>query len=138
MTEYTIEPEVAGGLGPSSDVDSSVHPPLVRRLEYEFAGWLGDDLVESFPCLVITDRLAQHLVRSGISGFELDAVTVTVTDEFREHFAGDLPAFRWLKVTGSPGQDDLWMGDDLLLHASEAGVAALRTGQLDNAVVEQV
>ncbi|MEL7975758.1 hypothetical protein AAG589_07820 [Isoptericola sp. F-RaC21] len=67
---------------------------MIRRLEHELAGWLGDDLVESFPSLVITDRRDHHLRQSGITGFKLDAVTVTMTDEFREHFDGELATFR--------------------------------------------
>lgn len=43
-----IEPEVAGSLGKETELDSSVFPPHVKKLHYEFDGWLGDDILESF------------------------------------------------------------------------------------------
>lgn len=43
-----IEPEVAGGLGEETQMDSTVHPPLVKKLHLEFEGWLGDDILETF------------------------------------------------------------------------------------------
>ena len=39
---HVVEPEVAGALGDRTEMDSSIHPPIVKRLHYEFQGWLGD------------------------------------------------------------------------------------------------
>src|SRR3954454_10828086 len=58
---FALEPEVAGQLGDTTMLDTSVHPPVIQRLEYRFDGWLGDDLLESFPCFVVTERLANEL-----------------------------------------------------------------------------
>ncbi|MEM6568382.1 MAG: hypothetical protein AAF957_08220 [Planctomycetota bacterium] len=46
MSFHTLEPEVAGDLGPRTVADTSTHPPAVSRLHYEFAGWLADSLLE--------------------------------------------------------------------------------------------
>lgn len=137
MTEYLIEPEVAGGLGAGTVMDRSAHPPRVDVLEYEFAGWLGDELLEAFPCYVVTDRLAGLLEQSPVTGYSLAELTVTTTDDFAEHLQGTLPRFRWLRVTGKKGFDDLWIGEDLVLRATPAALDVLRHGRLDNAVVEQ-
>src|SRR5437870_3724604 len=58
MAFYYVEPEVAGRLGPNSVLDTTVHPPVVSRLEYEFSDWLGDGIVETFPCYIVTEDLA--------------------------------------------------------------------------------
>ena len=41
MNFYYLEPEVSGGIGDSTILDTSVHPPIVSALEYEFEDWLG-------------------------------------------------------------------------------------------------
>ena len=56
-TEYTLRAEVAGGLGPQSVLDSSTNPPVVSVLHYDFVSWLGDDIVASFPCSIVTSVL---------------------------------------------------------------------------------
>lgn len=55
MKFYILDPEVAGGLGTQTEIDSSVHPPLVKRLHYELDAWMGDDLVQTFPCYLVTN-----------------------------------------------------------------------------------
>lgn len=104
---YVVEPEVAGGLGEGTQLDRSVHPPLVSRLHYVFDGWLGDDLIESFPCFIVTERLAVHLSESGLSGFQFRPTEVKPSEMFGELYPGRLlPTFRWLHVTGRAGLDD--------------------------------
>lgn len=59
---YVLEPEVAGGWGGDGTVvDREFHPPIVSRLVYEFDGWLGDDLVTTFPPVyIVTTGCAGH------------------------------------------------------------------------------
>lgn len=38
MKFFYIEPEVAGGFGERTRLDTTVHPPVVHELEYEFQG----------------------------------------------------------------------------------------------------
>ncbi|GGJ53754.1 hypothetical protein ALP32_02980 [Pseudomonas avellanae] len=45
MNYYHIEPEVAGSLGEQTVIDTESWPPKVSRLEYQFDGWLGDELL---------------------------------------------------------------------------------------------
>jgi hypothetical protein len=54
MEYFQIAPEVAGGWGRNTVMDRSIHPPHVTKLHFEFDGWLGDVLLESFPCYIIT------------------------------------------------------------------------------------
>src|SRR6476660_8794270 len=64
-----LAPEVAGGWGERTVADTSTHPPRVTALHYQFDGWLGDELLESFPCYIVTRRLAHALTAAGLSGF---------------------------------------------------------------------
>ena len=105
---YILEPEVAGGLGDGTVMDTSVHPPRVQQLHYQFDGWLGDDLVASFPCFVVTARLRTAIEHSGFTGAAFAPVRVTTSDTFREMYPGTaLPVWAWLQVRGTAGADDL-------------------------------
>lgn len=74
---WSLEPEVAGELGDESVLDTTVHPPRVFKLQYRFIGWLGDDLLETFPCYIVTESLASALLSARLTGFELDEVELT-------------------------------------------------------------
>jgi len=73
---YYVEPETAGGLGDGTVMDTAVTPPYVSVLEYEFSGWMGDELLESFPCFVVTLNLARALKQNQFTGFTLDTVGI--------------------------------------------------------------
>lgn len=129
-----LEPEVAGGWGPSTVVDRSIHPPRVQRLHYEFNGWLGDEFLESFPCFIVSAALASKLSASSLRGFGLDDVLVTASSEFVErHPTVVLPAFRWLKITGRAGSDDFGLSVQNLLVVSTEALAVLETFPLAHA-----
>jgi hypothetical protein len=138
VSEHTVGPEVAGGLGPGTVMDRAVHPPRVEALHLHLEGWLGDDLLEAFPCFVVTESLASQLRASGLTGFTLADVAISTSEEYAERHAPGSPRFRWLQVTGRRGLDDLWVDDDLLLHVTPEALAVLRQGRLDHAVVVRV
>jgi len=105
---YRLFPAVAGGLGEATDLDTDVTPPRVRALHYEFEGWDGDALVESYPCFLVTQEAGEEFRRQGFTGLVLREVRVSTSDVFEELYPGVvLPAFQWLDVTGAPGRDDL-------------------------------
>lgn len=137
MIFHTLEPEVAGDLGPRTVADTSTHPPAVSRLHYEFAGWLADSLLESFPCYVITADLGERARRAGLTGFTLDAVEISTTPEFEElDPAVELPPFLWLKVDGTAGTDDFAMSEDHCLVVSDRALRLLQEAQLEHCDVE--
>lgn len=136
---YIIEPEVAGALGDSTVIDTDVHPPVVSNLEYRFEGWLGDELLESSPCFIITESVARKLYDSQLSGFTLGPVHVTKSPEFEKlNPHTSLPDFLRLEVEGTAGVDDFGLAADHRLVVSQASMAALRTAQLDNADIETI
>ncbi len=138
-TYWRISPEVAGSLADSTELDMSTHPPRVTRLHHRFDGWLGDHLIECFPCFLVTDRLAKSLTGSGLTGFELDDVEVSKSPEFEEMYPDrQLPEFRWLKVKAVQPEDaDFRLTLDHRLEVSEPALAVLRKANLEHAEVER-
>lgn len=126
---------MAGELGPGTRFDRSTRPATVTRLEYRFTDWLGDALVESTPCFIVTDALAERMTREGLTGAAFDAVTVTLSPEGEELIDEPLPQWLWLKVTGSPGDSDIGVTDELMLVVSDRALSVLEESGLNNAVV---
>lgn len=137
MAFHYVEPEVAGELGPNSVVDTSVHPPAVSRLEYRFSDWLGDGIVESFPCYIVTEELAGTITAGGLTGATLADVQVSLSPEAEELITQPLPAWRWLQITGEAFNADFGVSDDHRLVVSEAALEILRHNGLDNADIEE-
>lgn len=132
-----IDPEVAGSLGDDTIMDTSTHPPIVLKLHYEFSGWLGNDLLESFPCFIVTDKLGQALLRSSLTGFSLDSAKTTTNEQFRELYPQRvLPLFYWLKVVGQAGKDDFGISTDLRLVISEKAFQTISAFNIDAADIE--
>lgn len=126
-----LEPEVAGGWGRRAVADTTTHPPRVSALHYEFDGWLGDELLESFPCFIVTHRLAERLAAGGLTGFRRAPVEVTRSEQFECLYPGrELPAFEWFQVIGAAGLDDFGLTADHRLVVSERALGALKAGQL--------
>ena len=127
---YALEPEVAGGWGDNTVADTSVHPPVVQELEYQFDGWLGDELLESFPCFVVTKRLAGLLAEARLTGYCLAQVQVSKSEEFVDvHPETELPEFWWLQVTGAES-DDFSLNEEHRLVVSARTLGVLRQGKL--------
>ena len=137
MKYFILQPEVAGGLGEHTVMDTTVHPPVVSRLHYEFGGWLGDDLLESFPCYIVTARLKEALVEAGVSGCTFDAVEVSKSDDFKELYPDrELPQFFWLKVHGRPGVNDCGSTPEAQLVVSELCLQTTKTFNLAHCDIE--
>ena len=138
MTGFSsLEPEVAGELGDDTVIDRSVHPPRVSKLHYVFTGWLGDELLESFSCYIVTERVADALQSAGHAGYTFDAVELEVSDHFRELYPNrHVPPFRWLRITGRAFVDDFGMSDEHLLIVSDRALAILRQFALNECDIE--
>jgi len=126
MRFYVISPEVAGGLGPNTILATQGHPPVITRLHYLFDGWLGDELLGSFPCFVVTDRLGKELRRLPLTGFELKPVEISASELFRELYPDrTLPEFSWLDVNGAAGVDYFGIDRQCRLVVSQDALSVL-------------
>lgn len=134
MEYYFIEPEVAGGFGEKTIIDRSSGRMKVKALHYEFDGWLGDELLESTPCFIVSQQLSNRIKDQNLSGVEFDEVLITKSNEFRELYTNiDLPKFLWLKVNGMPGVDDFGITDDLRLVISDVALQLLTLNGVSHA-----
>jgi hypothetical protein len=139
MKYYQIEPEVAGGWGKNTVFTQPPGKPwVVHKLHYEFDGWLGDELLTSAPCFIGTERLALEIQGQRLTGVRFDKAEITTSDQFRELYPDQgLPKFVWLRIEGSPRQNDFWMTSDLDLIVSERALDVLiRCGISHAAVIE--
>lgn len=137
MKYFVVEPEVAGGLGDGTEMDASTHPPLVSRLHYQLEGWLGDVLLESFPCFIVTRGAKDKLLGLGATGARFAEVEVTKSEAFDEIEPGRaIPEFAWLQPIGEAEHDDFGAAPDGRLVVSERALEALHELQLSNALIE--
>jgi hypothetical protein len=136
---YAVEPEVAGGFGENTKViQHQARPFTVERLHYDFAGWLGDELLESTPCFIVSSALAEDLESARLTGFSLDDVEVSVSKQFADQKDRSIfPAFRWLKIEGTAGVDDFGLDGELTLVVSERALEVL-TSRIAHACVRPV
>jgi hypothetical protein len=137
MNYHILEPEVAGGLGEDTVINRRIHPPEVSTLHYKFDGWLGDVLLESFPCFIVTMEAVQKLQGLPATGVYFGDVQATKSVQFHNIYPDrSLPEFRWLKVTGKAGDDDFGLAKDFRLVVSDRVLVALKELRLSNALIE--
>ncbi len=135
-----IEPEVAGGLGPLTEIENNnVYPPKVLKLNYLFEGWLGDDIIEAFPCFIVTERLGLEIQRKALSGIQFDEVYISKSLEFEELYPNKkVPIFWWMKIIGSYLKDDFSLAIDYRLVISEKAFKVLQNFNVQNAEFEEI
>lgn len=120
MKYYILEPEVAGGLGNNAEIDTSVHPPLVKKFHYQFDGWLGDPLLETVASYIVTKSLKKRIELAQATGCEFETVEISKSGEFIDFYPDrELPEFAWLQITGIPGRDDFGLSSKHRLVVSQ-------------------
>ena len=134
---WVVSPEVAGELGENTRLDSSVHPPEVSHLHHCFEGWLGDELLEAFPCFLVSSELAKALEAERLVGFSLGEVEVSVSPEFQELYPErTLPEFRWLEITGENLDADFRLTPNFRLEVSSRALEVLRRFKIAHAAID--
>ncbi|MFC6011376.1 hypothetical protein [Nocardia lasii] len=134
MEFYCIEPEVAGGHGPRTVYNLEKTPPEVLVLEYVFDDWLGDPLLESSPCFIVTRDLMEKMETSGMTGIEFSEVLTSVSSEGIERMDIDLPEWMWLKPIGVASVDDFGLsGNGAVLVVSSPALELLLDSGMSNA-----
>lgn len=125
---FLLEPEVAGGWGPNTVVTNReqvraglAQVPDVAHLHYVFDGWLGDELLTTHPCFIVTQSLADTLRNGSLTGFRFDDVEITMSELYDElepeqelpQFVRLLP-FGTVEMASWPGVTH-WSGHDFCL-----------------------
>jgi hypothetical protein len=120
MKYFYLEPEAVGEIGERTIMDPSFHPPIVTKLHWVVDHWIGDVLVELFPCWIVTAAAMKQIKLAELTGMSIDDVEVTVSDQFHEfHPSRGLPKFVWMKVEGLPGRDDFGVPKGFKVTGSE-------------------
>ena len=138
---YKLEPEEAGHLDLETDIDTSVRPPVVHALHYVFDGWLGDDLISSFPCFIVTRRLQKLLESASASGCRFCPVQVSRSEQFEElHPGRELPGFSRILADGIARRDDFATSSTggALIVSERILQVMLKGARLDHCIVSEV
>ncbi|KFF18848.1 hypothetical protein [Chryseobacterium sp. JM1] len=134
-----LEPEVAGGLGDKTKIDNSFFPPLIKNLHYEFDGWLGDDILESFPCYIVTEQLRKGIESEYLTGISFDEVLISKSETFLELYPEkELPNFYWAKIHGEAHKDDFLITEQNTLALSEKAYILLKKYNIKHADIEDM
>ncbi|MEU7903554.1 hypothetical protein [Actinoplanes sp. NPDC049118] len=136
MQFYVVRPEVPGGLGENTVLDHSGDQPRVTHLEYEFEGWLGDELITAHPAFAATTTLANRFQQAGLTGFHTREMEVTTSEDFDEMYPGrKIPPFIELVIDGRVGVDDFAIDKANELVVSQRALDILNsTGPVDTEV----
>ncbi|MDR3668690.1 MAG: hypothetical protein P4L35_17755 [Ignavibacteriaceae bacterium] len=103
-----IKPEVAGGFGEEVKLDVTARPLKVYELHYEFKEWACNDILTTFPCFIVTERLKEAILKADGTGVVFDYGKINTSYEFRQLFPKFvLPPFHRMKILGKAGEDDL-------------------------------
>ncbi|MFT4008828.1 MAG: hypothetical protein QM655_02180 [Nocardioidaceae bacterium] len=133
---YRLDPQVAGELGPDTDLDTSTHPPKVKRLEYVLDQPETDELITSFPVFLVSDQLGSRLKKAHLDGFKLTKAPVRPSDNYRQLYGkAEHRDYRWLQVTGAPGRSDFWLDQSFNLCVSDGAMAILESAVLSGCTV---
>ena len=134
MEYVVVKPEVAGGLGEHTVREPTPNGTVIHKLHYVFEGWLGDELLTTSPCFIVSEQLAEAIRRSNLTGVKFAEVEISVSSRFREaHPVIDLPRFVWLRPTGTSGGDDFGLSEELRLVVSHRALVVLQTRPLSHA-----
>lgn len=121
MKFFKVRPEVPGSIGERSRVtyENGVIKEI-HDLHFEFDGWLGDELVTSYPLYLMTEELANQLLETDLTGYIIKDAEISQSDIFDELQPDTiLPNFKWLipvgKLTFEGTYVQEWSGHDICL-----------------------
>ena len=136
---YRLDPHVAGELGEKTELDPSVHPPIVTAVEYVLDAPDADDLIESFPVFLVSAALATRLDTAGLTGFVLRDASVRPSDEYLARY-GDVPhgEYRRMQLHADNPTADAWLDGEQRLCVSDRMMAVIRSHRLARCDVEPI
>lgn len=122
MRLYRLSPEVAGGLGENSILIHNENGIMkdVSYSHYKFEGWLGDELLTTSPCFIVTEKLFNAIINSNLTGSKFQDMEVSESYNFKL-LKPDviLPKFKRLIPVGTVQIEDkkvkYWSGHDFCL-----------------------
>ncbi|MBW9154748.1 hypothetical protein [Clostridium estertheticum] len=144
MDMFRLEPEVAGEIGENSRI--RYERGMIKEVEflhYEFTGWLGDEILTSHPCFIVSENIVEDILRSKLRGYRFEDIEISTSDEFKEMFPNRyIPNFKRLIPLGKvvvrdekifqSSEDDFCLEDDVELVVSYNALEILKKSNIDN------
>lgn len=92
-------------------------------------------MLETFPCFIVTERLAAAIESSELTGAQFERVDIAKSALFEEvHAELNLPEFRRLHVVGASNAD-FTLDEQQRLRVSDAALALLQQFTLAHCLV---
>jgi hypothetical protein len=133
---HLLVPAAYVQMGPKTILDRSRHPPIVHQLHIIVDILPADDLHETFPCFLVSSRLAAELAEHNFTGAVLIKPIIEIDKQLRSRKPKlSKPEIYWLKVGGKPLADDFGLNGDGRLVVSSTAMQVLQTFQLDQCKV---
>lgn len=134
---YRFKPDTPGQLGNKTTLDNRSHPPHIDNLQFIFDDWLGDDLIECFPCFLISERLLNKLKASDLKGYSIKEAEIEFSPLFYDLNGNKkVPAFKWFYVNGAQGDDFYLDEEHCLMVSSRAYEQIKNAGNINNCEIE--
>lgn len=143
MEMFRLEPEVAGEIGENSKI--KYERGVINEVEflhYDFTGWLGDEIVTSHPCFIVSENIVEDILKSNLKGYIFQDIEMSTSDEFKEMYPNrDIPNFKRLipvgevivcdeKIIQSSG-DDFCLEDNVELVVSYNALEILKRHKME-------
>ncbi|GAB4018836.1 hypothetical protein GCM10028773_19810 [Spirosoma koreense] len=88
---------------------------------------MGDDILATVACYIVTERLKQAIEKQALTGVVFDDVIISKSKTFNKRYPEpQLPTFYWLKAVGVPREDDFGLIDDYQLLISHEAFMLLK------------
>jgi hypothetical protein len=117
-----IQPEVIVGLGEKTEFLEKEAPfKTITKLHIKLEDWLGDDLMECFPCYIITENLKNELIINNFSGYKIKDLEITMSEYFFNNYTlqKPIPKFYWLIIDGIEDKTDIYLGKEKKLFCND-------------------
>lgn len=127
---YFTQLPVFGQMGAKTEMDSSAHPPVVRKLHCMLDMVPTSDIWRVFPCIIVSAEFANKL-HEACTGFELRKMAIFEPGDAFRHFHGEaarLPELHWCHIVGRAYTDDLGFADGSKLIISDKVKRLIESG----------
>lgn len=144
MEMFRLEPEVAGEIGENSKI--KYERGMINEVEflhYEFTGWLGDEILTSHPCFIVSENIVEDILKSNLKGHRFEDIEISTSDEFKEIYPNrHIPNFKRLIPLGKvvvcddkiiqSSEEDFCLEDDVELVVSYNALEILKKYKIEN------
>lgn len=146
MRFYKLEPEIAGEIGDNSIIQyKNGKISKVKYLEFRFTDWLGDELISTHPCYIITENLKKEILLNKLKGIQFQDILISFSDDFFElNDSIEIPNFVRIiceNIYEEKNDDivqDFYVNKYKELIISENALNVFRNHTLNNCVIQEL